>query len=122
MGMQGVKPIKYNSIPAHMFEVLGNTHKRSLLHNSVALLIARSSSANQLPTIKSVFHELDQTGRGHLNKIDICAALERCGIERERAFEATDAMDLSRDGTVSWTEFVAACICLKDEFYEKDLR
>jgi len=88
----------------------------------VALIIAQSWPANQLPTIKRLFEALDVARVGRLSKSQICTALERMGVSSERAPRIADAMDLSRQGSVSWTEFVAACIHLGSSSLEEDLR
>jgi len=101
---------------------LASTPQRSVLHRSVALLIARAWPANQLPSVKHLFHELDAARSGRLGYDQLELALSRTGLEVARAREAAEAMDLSRDGTVCWTEFVAACIDLGSSSYDRDLR
>jgi len=108
-------------IPQDYIDHLLDMPKRGVLHKSVALSIAQSWPANQLPTIARIFWELDVEGTGRLRCQDIAAALERLGAESVRACQASDAMDLSRDGTVSWTEFIAACINLASDGLEQDL-
>jgi len=108
--------------PQHVLQHLVGAPKRSVLYRSVALSIARAWPANQLPTIKRMFHALDAAGSGRLGRDELEAALERLGVPHARAREAAESMDLSRDGTVGWTEFVAACIDLGSSAYEQDLR
>jgi calcium-dependent protein kinase len=100
---------------------LASMPNRSVLHKSVALSIARAWPSNRLPTIKRLFEELDVHGTGRLNKGQICSALQRLGMDRQSSMEAADAMDLSRDGTVDWTEFVAACVQLSSDAFDADL-
>jgi len=95
--------------------------ERSVLHKSVALSIAKAWPSNQLPTIKRIFQDLDTTGSGRLDKEQIAKALEQLGIDLESARMAANEMDLSRDGKVDWTEFVASCIHLGHEAMEDDL-
>jgi len=108
--------------PPELLRLLPDVPKRSVLYRSVALSIARVWPSNQLPSIKRLFHELDTLRSGRLGLEQLEAALVRLGSERTVAREAAEAMDLSRDGTVCWTEFVAACIDLGSGGYEQELQ
>jgi len=101
---------------------LATAADRSVLYKSVALAIAQAWPADQLATIKGVFHELDVSGSGRLEKARVAHVLEKLGVEAHRARESADAMDFSRDGAVDWTEFVAACISLSSDEMDKDLQ
>jgi len=94
---------------------------RSPLYLSVALAVASSWPAHRLPSIRKAFQELDVAGTGRLQKAQIVSTLISLGVESGTAHKAADAMDLSRDGTVDWTEFVAACIQLGSETLQDDL-
>jgi Ca2+-binding EF-hand superfamily protein len=98
--------------------------ERSILHKCTALLIARVfRSASELQAFKRLFYELDSTGNGRLGVKQLCDSLERCcGLGTAQAMTVSQAMDLSRDGMVDWTEFVAACIDLGDSSLNEDLR
>jgi calcium-dependent protein kinase len=105
-----------------IMEGIASTSSRSVLHKSVALSIARAWPPNRLPVIKRLFEELDVSGNGRLEKTQIRNALERMGWPTTAATNAADAMDLSRDGTVDWTEFVAACIQLSSDAFDAELK
>eukprot|EP00411_Alexandrium_monilatum_P017461 CAMPEP_0175233010 /NCGR_PEP_ID=MMETSP0093-20121207/26252_1 /TAXON_ID=311494 /ORGANISM="Alexandrium monilatum, Strain CCMP3105" /LENGTH=793 /DNA_ID=CAMNT_0016526881 /DNA_START=32 /DNA_END=2413 /DNA_ORIENTATION=- len=110
-------------VPDKIVDQLVSAPKRSLLYKSVALSIARVWPSNQLPTIKRLFYELDsaQTGRIALSQLE--ELLKDTGnLTPCDAAEAADAMDLSRNGLVSWTHFVAACIDLGSNVFDQDLR
>eukprot|EP00927_Polykrikos_kofoidii_P060746 TRINITY_DN55669_c0_g1_i1.p1 TRINITY_DN55669_c0_g1~~TRINITY_DN55669_c0_g1_i1.p1 ORF type:complete len:908 (-),score=174.88 TRINITY_DN55669_c0_g1_i1:57-2573(-) len=109
-------------VPEDIAKRLSKAPERSILYKSVALAIARNWPSNQMPTIKKVFQDLDILGTGRLEKSQISGALEKLGINADHACEAADSMDLSRDGTVDWTEFVAASIHLGNDKLEEDLR
>jgi len=110
------------SIAAPLLKGLENVPMRTWLHKSIALSIARSWPANQLPTVKRLFHSLDVSGQGRLDKSDIVKALELLDVPNSVALNVADAMDLSREGNVTWTEFVAACADLAAPKYEEHLR
>lgn len=95
---------------------------RSWLHKSLALSIARSLTVSQLPLVKRVFHALDVTGVGRLDKSHIIAALVSVEIQGPLACQIADAMDVGREGKVTWTEFVAACTDLSSAAYDEHLR
>lgn len=57
-----------------------------------------------------------------MEKAQIINDLEGLGVERAQARKVADSMDLSRDGSVGWTEFVAACINLGSDEFEHTLR
>jgi len=95
---------------------------RSWLHKSVALSIARAWPANESQAAKRAFQALDVAGVGRLDKSQIASILEHLGVTIPVALQTADAMDLSREGNVTWTEFVAACLDLSDPKYDEHLR
>lgn len=95
--------------------------KQTLLYKSMALQVASSWPAYRLPSIRRAFEELDVASTGRLHKPQIAQTLINLGIDQELAESAADAMDLSRDGMVDWTEFVAACTDLGKWELEDDL-
>jgi len=95
--------------------------ERSILYNSVALSIARVWLANTMPSVKRAFHAFSETGDGRLTTAQTAKFLWRLNIAETCALKAADAMDLDRDGSIDWTEFVAACICLGGEDLDKAL-
>jgi Ca2+-binding EF-hand superfamily protein len=104
-----------------MVRLLADFSRTSLLYKSIALRMARSWPANQLPSVKRFFHELDAQNTGCLSKEQLQEALQSRGLTPALARESSEAMDLSRDGMVWWTEFVAACIDLGSAVYEQNL-
>jgi len=108
-------------LPSHVARRLSEAHQRSLLHRSVALRVARAWPANRLPSIRRSFEDLDLKGTGRLDRAKLCAALCQY-VEPAAARRAADAADLTRDGWVDWTEFVAASIDLGGDALEADLR
>jgi calcium-dependent protein kinase len=96
--------------------------QRSVLHHSIALALARAWPANQLPTIKCMFEELDADRTGRLDPVRSKDILKRWGLSDDNAEAVAYAMDLNRDGSVGWTEFVAACIDPGDKALEEDLK
>eukprot|EP00927_Polykrikos_kofoidii_P017636 TRINITY_DN18057_c0_g1_i1.p1 TRINITY_DN18057_c0_g1~~TRINITY_DN18057_c0_g1_i1.p1 ORF type:complete len:751 (-),score=96.70 TRINITY_DN18057_c0_g1_i1:212-2377(-) len=103
---------------------LAKLPERSILHRCVALQIARVfRSASDFQAFKRLFYELDSTGNGRLGVQQLSDSLKSCcGLEAAQAMTVSQAMDLSRDGIVDWTEFVAACIDLADDSWNEELR
>jgi len=95
--------------------------KQSLLYKSVALSIARTLPANKLPKVRRLFLELDVESTGKLDKTEIATGLRTLGLNDAVARETAESMDMSRDGMVSWTEFVASCLNLGSGFFDNDL-
>jgi len=95
--------------------------ERSTLYRSVALAVASKWPAYRMPSIRTAFQELDLAGTGRLRKAEIERTLVSVGVDAAVAHAAADAMDLSRDGMVDWTEFVAACVQLGCDSLEDDL-
>jgi len=111
-----------SAAPREIAHHLAKFSKRNVLQKSVALAIARAWPANQLPTIKRIFQDIDTEGTGRLNKETLARALKDLGVDAAVARQAADAMDTDRDGKINWTEFVAACIRLGNENFDDDLR
>lgn len=105
-----------------LIERTRNIPRRSVLYKSLALSIARKWPSNQLPTIQRAFHALDLERSGSIGIYALAAALNNFGLDKEEAEEVAKVMDLSGDGLVDWTEFVAACVCLNDPVFEDTLR
>jgi len=101
---------------------LAKAPDRSLLYRSVALELASLWPSYRLPSIRRAFEELDVAGTGRLHKAQFVQALIGLGVERDTAQKAFEAVDLSRDDLVDWTEFVAACIKLSCSSLDDDLR
>jgi Ca2+-binding EF-hand superfamily protein len=77
--------------------------------------------ASQLPKVKRLFLELDTEKTGKLAKAQVTTGLEKLGLDHAIARETAEFMDMSRNGVVCWTEFVASCLNLGSGFYEDDL-
>jgi Ca2+-binding EF-hand superfamily protein len=92
------------------------------LERSVALEIARAWRPNRSSAIKHLFEEIDADFSGKLDKNQVGLLFKQLGMREKSAKSAANAMDLSREGRVSWTEFVAACVDLANDDMLKDLQ
>mmetsp|Transcript_98816 Transcript_98816/g.247718 ORF Transcript_98816/g.247718 Transcript_98816/m.247718 type:complete len:674 (-) Transcript_98816:102-2123(-) len=118
------QPVLDKQNPA-VSSLLGNlaAHaSRSILYKSLALIVARKSSATKLPVAQQAFLTLDTSGTGFLSPGDVASVLMSCGMSADAAQTSARSMDLNRDGLIDWTEFVAACVTLGDPMYEGTLR
>lgn len=106
-------------VPPKLLTLLANAHNRSILHKRVSHAIARDWPPNRMPTLCEIFKFLDTADTGRLRRDRIADMLHQLGgMDLKLALEAADSMDLSRDGRVDWSEFVAACIDLSDSRFE----
>mmetsp|Transcript_60342 Transcript_60342/g.111936 ORF Transcript_60342/g.111936 Transcript_60342/m.111936 type:complete len:791 (+) Transcript_60342:52-2424(+) len=105
-----------------LLHTLSRAAQRSALHRSVAWTIAEKWPANTCPSVKALFKELDHQGTGRVKTARILEELKKFGLSEREAEEAADAMDLSRDTTVSWSEFLAASIELCDERFRDHVK
>jgi len=110
-----------DAMSAEIVRLITKMPERSLLYKSVALSIARAWPANTMPSIRAAFQALSKSSAGRLTTKQVGEFLESIGVEQTCAFNAADAMDLDRDGSVDWTEFVAACTYLGSADFEKFL-
>lgn len=115
------EPAAAAKVPPEIIRRLVKLPERSVLYKSIALSIARVWPANRMPTIKRAFQELSTACSGPLDVAQVSAFLQSLGVSQSRAQRAADAMDLDRDGTVDFTEFVAACTYLGSDEFEKTL-
>jgi hypothetical protein len=111
-------------LPAFLLRGLATANKRSMLHKGIAFAVGRNWPPHRVSAIKHLFEEIDADGSGRLEKTRVALALEKMGMTEARARSAADAMDLSRDGSVTWGEFMAACVPLGSDMQEmeKDLK
>jgi len=110
-----------DAMSAEIVRLITKMPERSLLYKSVALSIARAWPANTMPSIRAAFQALSKSSAGRLTTKQVGEFLESIGVEQRCASNAADAMDLDRDGSVDWTEFVAACTYLGSADFEKYL-
>jgi len=101
---------------------ISNIPDRSVLQWQRALEIAWGWPANQLVKVKALFQKLDIHHTGRLDKAVICQELDKLGVPLKRASQAADAMDLGHEGSVGWTEFVGACLPVRDQPVEERCR
>jgi Ca2+-binding EF-hand superfamily protein len=74
-----------------------------------------------MPSVKRAFQAFSETGDGRLTTAQTAKFLGHFNIAESCALKAADAMDLDRDGSIDWTEFVAACTYLGGEDFDKAL-
>mmetsp|Transcript_79628 Transcript_79628/g.153914 ORF Transcript_79628/g.153914 Transcript_79628/m.153914 type:complete len:322 (-) Transcript_79628:166-1131(-) len=108
-------------LPRELVKHFEGVPKQSLLYKSVALSVARTLPANQLPKVKRLFLELDTENTGKLGNPQVTAGLEKLGLNHAIAREIAEFMDMSRDNVVTWTQFVASCLNLGSGFYDNEL-
>jgi len=95
--------------------------ERDTLYRSVAMGLARRWPANQWPSAYRWFSSLCSKDTGRLEQNVIAQALCKQGLGSSAARRSAEAMDFDGDGSIGWTDFVAACIDLGANDYDDAL-
>eukprot|EP00927_Polykrikos_kofoidii_P003568 TRINITY_DN11432_c0_g1_i5.p1 TRINITY_DN11432_c0_g1~~TRINITY_DN11432_c0_g1_i5.p1 ORF type:complete len:356 (-),score=72.12 TRINITY_DN11432_c0_g1_i5:44-952(-) len=77
------------------------------------LLVAKAASqlpSSRLTVYEQQFKAIDVRGKGYIDRSEMAQTLHQLRVCRQDAERAADAMDLSRTGCISWSEFVAALL------------
>merc|ERR1711920_853186 len=82
------------------------------LKKAVFLLIAHQCSVSALEELRAIFTHFDTQNRGTLSASSIREVLALSGMSVLRAARILHALDRDDSGAVSWTEFIAAALCV----------
>ncbi|CAK0823738.1 unnamed protein product [Prorocentrum cordatum] len=82
------------------------------LKKAVFLLIAHQSSVPALQELRAIFTHFDTSNRGTISAASIQEVLSTAGMSHLRAARILHALDRDQSGAVSWTEFIAAALCV----------
>eukprot|EP00927_Polykrikos_kofoidii_P015042 TRINITY_DN16678_c0_g2_i1.p1 TRINITY_DN16678_c0_g2~~TRINITY_DN16678_c0_g2_i1.p1 ORF type:complete len:581 (+),score=80.82 TRINITY_DN16678_c0_g2_i1:151-1743(+) len=88
------------------------------------MLIARAASqlpSSKLAAFEEQFKAIDVQGKGHISHIEMVQTLHQLRVPRQEAERVTDAMDLSRTGCISWSEFVTALLPTSEDLLMEGL-
>jgi len=105
-----------------LFLKLQKVPGRSLFYMSQAYYIARRWPANQQPSTKHSFQDLDVKFDGRLAVATVANALVQKGAEKGLAELIAKCMDLNRDGYVDWTEWSACSPQLSGSGLEREVQ
>uniref|UniRef100_A0A0G4G934 non-specific serine/threonine protein kinase n=1 Tax=Chromera velia CCMP2878 TaxID=1169474 RepID=A0A0G4G934_9ALVE len=97
--------------------LLAYKHKDHLQRTALSMVVAQLSSAS-VDEINAAFKAFDQDANGTLDKQELLQALARLRITGPDAEEAVKAMDMDHTGLVSYSEFMAACVCMNEQLVE----
>merc|ERR1712032_27859 len=86
--------------------------RMSELRKAVFLLIAHQCEVDALLELREIFTHFDVKNRGSLSTDALRHVLAGSGMGPLAADRVIHALDRNRDGYVSWTEFIAAAICV----------
>lgn len=87
--------------------------RMSELKKSVFLLIAHQCVVEALPALRAIFTHFDERNQGSLSSLDLKNLLIRSGLGSLQAERVIHSLDRNADGSITWTEFTAAVICVK---------
>lgn len=63
----------------------------------------------EMKTIRRIFRDIDNNKTSLIDRAEFKRGMESCNeLDSEAIDELFDHVDLNKDGTISWTEFVAA--------------
>jgi serine/threonine protein kinase len=82
------------------------------LKKAVFLLIAHQSTVPALEELRAIFTHFDTSNRGTISAASIREVLNSAGMSHLRAAKILHALDRDQSGAVSWTEFIAAALCV----------
>eukprot|EP00933_Yihiella_yeosuensis_P071088 TRINITY_DN79288_c0_g1_i1.p1 TRINITY_DN79288_c0_g1~~TRINITY_DN79288_c0_g1_i1.p1 ORF type:complete len:585 (-),score=122.13 TRINITY_DN79288_c0_g1_i1:64-1764(-) len=82
------------------------------LKKAVFLLIAHQCSAPALQELRAIFTHFDESNRGSLSTNNFQDVLIRSGMTPLQVERIIHALDKDDSGTVEWTEFIAAALCI----------
>lgn len=86
--------------------------RMSELKKAVFLLIAHQCEVQALFELRALFTHFDTRNRGSLSTVDLRQVLASSGMGPLTAERVIHALDRNADQHVSWTEFMAAAICV----------
>lgn len=82
------------------------------LKKACFLLIAHQCTAPALTELRAIFTHFDVDNRGALSQAVFLLVLQRTGMTQLRAARIIHALDRDDSGSIAWTEFVAAALCV----------
>jgi hypothetical protein len=82
------------------------------LKKAIFLLMAHQSALPCLDELRAIFTHFDETNNGIIDADDLRFVLTESGMTPVNADRVIHALDRDGDGTIGWTEFIAAAICV----------
>jgi len=82
------------------------------LKQAIFLLIAHLWSAPALQELRALFTHFDVENRGSIPLGSLYGVLQRSGMQAVQAVRTLHALDNDDSGSISWTEFIAAALCV----------
>jgi len=82
------------------------------LKKVIFLLIAHQCSVPALEDLRAIFTHFDTQNRGTLSAASVREVLGLSGMSHLRASRILHALDRDQSDSVSWTEFIAAALCI----------
>jgi len=82
------------------------------LKKTLFLWMAHQSTAPAVQELRAIFTQFDTSNRGSLSNDTVTDMLKRSGQSRLTVESTVHALDRDSTGSVQWTEFLAAALCI----------
>eukprot|EP01057_Protomagalhaensia_wolfi_P005264 Protomagalhaensia_wolfi_Nauph_80__5263@NODE_567_length_2277_cov_17_437891_g423_i0_p1_GENE_NODE_567_length_2277_cov_17_437891_g423_i0NODE_567_length_2277_cov_17_437891_g423_i0_p1_ORF_typecomplete_len671_score140_29Pkinase/PF00069_25/9_3e69Pkinase_Tyr/PF07714_17/5_5e48EFhand_7/PF13499_6/2_5e11EFhand_7/PF13499_6/1_6e13EFhand_7/PF13499_6/9e15EFhand_8/PF13833_6/0_21EFhand_8/PF13833_6/3_5e06EFhand_8/PF13833_6/0_016EFhand_8/PF13833_6/0_00017EFhand_8/PF13833_6/0_00029EFhand_8/PF13833_6/1_5e06EFhand_1/PF len=98
-------------LPTNICGNLKRYMKQAQLKNVLINLMAHQLdfSSGQVKQISDVFHQLDKDQNGTLSSAELAQGLRNAGLQPWEITKIVQALDIDGSGSISYTEFLAAC-------------
>jgi len=87
--------------------------RQSELKKALFLLMARECHEPALPELQALFTHFDVQNQGRVHASDLRTVFSHCNLGLLSIERVLRALDMSGEGSVCWTEFLAAALCVK---------
>jgi len=103
------------SLTLDQITALSEFANKNEFQKAVIVQVASQVKAVDLAGINATFASFDTDRSGKLNRNVLVKVLVDSGLSKEAALRAAKAVDLDKNGTIEYTEFVTACISMHDD-------
>jgi calcium-dependent protein kinase len=87
--------------------------RQSELKQALFLMMARECHEPAIPELQALFTHFDVQNKGRVHEDDLRQVFSQCNLGPLSTERVLRALDRSGEGSVCWTEFLAAALCVK---------
>ena len=94
-----------------------------MLKKAALMMLVKIEDQNTVSSLTDQFNEMDRDGTGLLSKQDLKRAISECsiGIQENKIDKIMDEIDYFGNHEISYHEFLAATLDLKNSDHEKQI-